>query len=55
MNSVDDTHCWVGFPIRKFTDQSLLAAPRDLSQRAASFIASQCQGIHQTPFLRLIS
>ena len=55
MNSVDDTHCWVGFPIRKFTDQSLLAAPRDLSQRATSFIASQCQGIHQTPFICLIS
>ena len=30
----------VGFPIRKFPDQSLLAAPRDLSQRATSFIAS---------------
>ena len=45
----------MGFPIRKFTDQSLLAAPRDLSQRATSFIASQCQGIHQMPFRRLIS
>jgi hypothetical protein len=38
-----------GFPIRKFTDQSLLAAPRNLSQRATSFIASQCQGIHEMP------
>ena len=37
----------VGFPIRKCPDQSLLAAPRTLSQRATSFIASQCQGIHQ--------
>ena len=44
----------VGCPIRKCPDQSLLAAPRTLSQRATSFIASQCQGIHQMPFLRLI-
>ena len=44
----------VGFPIRKSADQSLLATPRGLSQRATSFIASQCQGIHQMPFLRLI-
>ncbi len=44
----------MGFPIRKFTDQSLLAAPHDLSQRATSFIASQCQGIHQMPLRRLI-
>ena len=43
----------VGFPIRKCPDQSLLAAPRTLSQRATSFIASQCQGIHQMPFLTL--
>ena len=55
MDSVWDTACAVGCPIRRFTDQSLLAAPRDLSQRAASFIASQCQGIHQMPFRRLIS
>ena len=39
----------VGCPIRKSTDQSLLATPRGLSQRATSFIASQCQGIHQMP------
>ncbi len=39
-----------GFPIRKSTDQSLLAAPRGLSQRATSFIASRRQGIHQMPF-----
>ncbi len=55
MYSWHDTACAVGFPIRKFPDQSLLAAPRDLSQRATSFIASQCQGIHQMPLLRLIA
>ena len=54
MNSDNDTAEAVGFPIRKFTDHSLLAAPRDLSQRATSFIASQCQGIHQMPLRRLI-
>ena len=55
MDSVDDTAEAVGCPIRKSTDQGLLAAPHGLSQRAASFIASQCQGIHQMPFRRLIS
>jgi hypothetical protein len=35
-------------------DQSPFAAPHGLSQRTASFIASCCQGIHQTPFSRLI-
>src|SRR5574337_1350071 len=45
----------VGFPIRRFTDQSLFAAPHDLSQRTTSFIASQRQGIHQTPFRHLIA
>lgn len=54
MYSVWDTCCQVGFPIRKSTDQSLLAAPHGLSQRATSFIASQCQGIHQMPLRRLI-
>ncbi len=48
-----DTAEAVGCPIRKSTDQRLLAAPRGLSQRAASFIASQCQGIHQMPFIAL--
>jgi hypothetical protein len=42
----------VGFPIRISTDQSLLAAPRGFSQRATSFIASWCQGIHRMPLLR---
>ena len=37
----------VGFPIRKSSDQRLLTSPRRLSQRATSFIACMCQGIHQ--------
>src|SRR6516165_6733228 len=45
----------VGCPIRKFTDQSLFAAPHDLSQRTTSFIASQRQGIHQIPLRHLIA
>ena len=45
----------VGFPIRKFTDQSLFAAPRDLTQRITSFIACVRQGIHQMPFGYLIT
>ena len=45
----------VGFPIRKSMDQSLFAAPHGLSQRTTSFIASQRQGIHRTPFFRLIT
>ena len=48
------THKGSGFPIRKSADQCLLATPHGLSQRATSFIASQCQGIHQTPFSYLI-
>ncbi len=43
-----------GFPIRKSTDQRVLAPPRSLSQRATSFIASVRQGIHQMPLKRLI-
>jgi len=42
----------VGCPIRIPTDQRLLAAPRGFSQRATSFIASWCQGIHRMPFSR---
>ena len=45
----------VGFPIRKSTDQSLFAAPRSLSQRTTSFIASQHQGIHRMPLRHLIA
>ena len=43
-------HPKVGCPIRRSPDQSLLTAPRGLSQRATSFIASVRQGIHQMPF-----
>ena len=43
----------LGCPIRKFADQSLFAAPHNLSQRITSFIASDCQGIHQMPLLYL--
>ncbi len=45
----------VGFPIRKSTDQSFFAAPRGLSQRSTSFIASQRQGIHRMPLSHLIT
>jgi hypothetical protein len=41
----------LGFPIRKSPDQSLLATPRSLSQLSTSFIASDCLGIHHTPFV----
>ena len=51
MYSDDDTHRWVGCPIRISTDQSLLAAPHGFSQRATSFVASWCQGIHRMPLL----
>ena len=40
----------VGCPIRRPRDHRSLASPPGFSQRAASFIASQCQGIHQMPF-----
>ncbi len=42
---------WRGCPIRRSTDQSLLAAPRGLSQPSTSFVGSWCQGIHHAPFL----
>ncbi len=45
----------VGFPIRKSADQSFFAAPHGLSQRSTSFIASQRQGIRQTPLFHLIA
>ena len=47
------TSIQVGFPIRRSLDQSLFPAPQSLSQGIASFIASCCQGIHQTPLSRL--
>ena len=55
MDSDSDTACAVGCPIRKSRDQRLLASPPGLSQRATSFIASQCQGIHQMPFITRLS
>jgi hypothetical protein len=45
----------VGFPIRTSADQSFFAAPRGLSQRSTSFIASQRQGIHRMPLSHLIA
>ena len=45
----------VGFPIRKFTGQSLFAAHRNLSQRTTSFIASCRQGIHRMLLGHLIA
>ncbi len=42
-------HKVVGCPIRKFSDQSLHTAPRNLSQYTTSFIAFQCLGIRHTP------
>ena len=54
MYSKNDIAYAMGSPIRKSTDQSLLTAPRGLSQPATSFIASECQGIHQMPFFYLI-
>jgi hypothetical protein len=51
---VDNGSQKMGFPIQKFPDQSLFAAPRDLSQRTTSFIASQRQGIHRIPLRHLI-
>ena len=42
-------HKVVGFPIRKFSDQNLHTAPRNLSQYITSFIGFQCLGIRHTP------
>ena len=39
----------MGFPIRKFSDQSPHTAPRNLSQYTTSFIVIQCLGIRHTP------
>ena len=53
MDSVYDT--WelphVDCSIQRSADQSLLAAPRSLSQLVTSFIGSQCQGIRPAPLL----
>ena len=53
MYSARDDPKGPGFPIRKSTDQRVLAPPRGLSQRATSFIASVRQGIHQMPLKTL--
>ena len=45
----------MGCPIRRSRDQRSLASPPGFSQRATSFIASQCQGIHQMPFSSRLS
>src|SRR6185369_11479321 len=45
----------VGCPIRKSTDQRLLAASRGLSQLAASFLACWHQGIHRIALSSLIT
>ena len=50
MNSDRDLPCGRGCPIRRSRDHRSLASPPGFSQRATSFIASQCQGIHQMPF-----
>src|SRR3990172_5438060 len=53
MDSVTDE--WAlpqpGSPIRASSDQSLLAAPRGLSQLAMPFVASWRQGIHRSPLV----
>ena len=49
MDSARDIHCWMGCPIRRSRDQRALASTPGFSQRATSFIASRCQGIHQMP------
>ena len=51
MDSRDDTPKGVGCPIRRSRDRRSLAPPPGFSQRATSFIASRCQGIHQMPSL----
>ena len=53
MNSVMDDSALPepGSPIRTSPDQSSLAAPRGLSQLAASFIASLRLGIHRPPLV----
>ena len=43
----------MGCPIRRSTDQRVLTPPRGFSQRATSFIACACQGIHQMPLNHL--
>ena len=51
--SVQNTAYAVGFPIRTPPDQSLLPAPRSLSQATTSFIASCRLGIHHVRLIHL--
>jgi hypothetical protein len=44
---------WWALPFRHPRIKACLAAPRGLSQLATSFIASNCQGVHRLPLLRL--
>ena len=44
-----------GFPIRKSPDQSLLSAPRRLSQTTTSFISHICQDILYVLFCELLT
>ena len=53
MYSDDDPDKSGGFPIRISADQRMLASPRSFSQRATSFFASRCQGIHHMLLLTL--
>ena len=49
-NQLDsDLKVRMGCPIRRSAGQRLLTPHRSLSQRATSFIACACQGIHQIP------
>ena len=50
VNSISIFHR-IDYSIRKSSDQSLLAAPRSLSQLVASFIGTFDQGIHRMPYL----
>ena len=51
MYSMKDIPCGMGCPIRKSPDQCVFAAPRSLSQLAASFFGIQCQGIRRVPLI----
>ena len=44
-----DVPTGTGCPIRRSRDHRSLAPPPGFSQRATSFIASRCRGIHQMP------
>ena len=43
-----------GCPIRRSSDQCLVAAPRCVSPLPTSFIGTQCQGIHRMPSVLLL-